>query len=87
MGQRWDNFTLDDELALYLSAEVRGHPYYIKCCVESQEPNKNFDSTKGIDRIIDYEVTRGAIYAFWETHFEENRALINQDNDEALGKK
>lgn len=84
---QFHNLSPDDELALYLSAELRGHPYNIKCCVESKYPNKDFNSTGGIDKIIDYEVTRGEIYAFWETHFEDNRTLVNQDDDEELGKK
>lgn len=81
------NSSIMDEQALYLSAQVNGHPYYIYCCAESACPGKNFTAPEGIDRIIDFEVTRGKIFGFWETHFENNRRYINQDNDLELGKK
>lgn len=80
-------YSFDEELLLYLSSELRGHPYYIKCCVESKYPRKAFNSHAAIDSLIEFEVTQGEIYAFWESHFAVNRELINQDNDEELGKK
>jgi hypothetical protein len=79
--------TISDELAIYLSAQVNGHPYYIYCCAESACPEKDFDTGEAIDRIIHYEVTKGKIFGFWETHFAVNRHYINEDNDLELGKK
>ncbi|HHV62437.1 MAG TPA: hypothetical protein GXX51_07360, partial [Firmicutes bacterium] len=76
---------ITDELAIYLSSQVNGHPYYVYCCAESDCPDKDFSTKDGIDRIIEYEVTRGKIFGFWETHFAENRKYINQDNDIELG--
>ncbi|NPV54118.1 MAG: hypothetical protein HPY71_11430 [Firmicutes bacterium] len=78
---------ITDELAIYLSSRVNGHPYYVYCCAESDYPEKDFTTKDGIDRVIEYEVTRGKIFGFWETHFAENRQYINQDNDVELGKK
>jgi predicted transcriptional regulator len=49
--------------------------------------NKNFESKEAIDRIISYEIERGKIYGFWQTHFEDNRKHINADSDENLGRK
>jgi predicted DNA-binding protein YlxM (UPF0122 family) len=49
--------------------------------------NKQFDSQAEIDRIIQYEIERGKIYGFWQTHFDDNRHYINADDDEELGKK
>ncbi|NPV80537.1 MAG: hypothetical protein HPY52_09730 [Firmicutes bacterium] len=76
-----------DELAIYLSSQVNGHPYYVYCCAESDCPGKSFLTREEIDRVIEYEATRGKIFGFWETHFAENRQFINQDNDMELGKK
>ncbi|HHY47910.1 MAG TPA: restriction endonuclease [Firmicutes bacterium] len=78
---------ITDELAIYLSSQVNGHPYYVYCCAESDCPDKDFTTKEGIDRVVEYEVTRGKIFGFWETHFQENRKYINQDNDIELGKK
>ncbi|NPV81714.1 MAG: hypothetical protein HPY52_15885, partial [Firmicutes bacterium] len=78
---------ITDGLAIYLSSQVNGHPYYVYCCAESDCPNKDFTTREGIDRIIEYEVTRGKIFGFWEIHFAENRRYINQDNNIELGKK
>lgn len=33
---------ISDLLALYLSAQVNGHPYYIYCCAESDCPEKSY---------------------------------------------
>ncbi|NPV80566.1 MAG: hypothetical protein HPY52_09885 [Firmicutes bacterium] len=76
-----------DEAALYLSMQTAGHPYYIYCCVTSTCPGRRFLTLDDIDRVVEYEVTRGKIFGFWETHFAENQALLNQDNDVELGKK
>jgi predicted transcriptional regulator len=81
------NGSIFDELAIYLSAQVNGHPYYIYCCAVSACPDKDFSTREAIDRVIDFEVTRGKIFGFWETHFDNNRRYINQDNDIELGKK
>ena len=75
------------ELALYLSYQLGGHPYYITCCAKSDFSGKDFSTRENIDRVIDYEVTRGKIYGFWHTHFSINRELINQDDDTELGRK
>lgn len=76
-----------DELAHYLSFQLGGHPYYITCCAESKFPGKSFASRLDIDRLIDYELTRGDIGGFWQAHFYENRELINRDDDVKLGQK
>jgi len=75
------------ELALYASAQVGGHPYYLYCLATSQCGGKSFDSVKAIDWVIRYEIENGKIFGFWQTHFEDNRKYINADDDLELGKK
>ncbi|MCP4348380.1 MAG: hypothetical protein GY795_23070, partial [Desulfobacterales bacterium] len=75
------------ENALYASAQVGGHPYYIYCLVMSKCENKSFEEKAFIDRIIRYEIEQGKIYGFWQTHFQDNRKVINTDTDEETGKK
>ena len=72
---------------MYASAQTGGHPYYLYCLAMSKCENKNFESKEAIDRIISYEIERGKIYGFWQTHFEDNRKHINADSDENLGRK
>ena len=81
------NASITSEDALYASAQVGGHPYYLYCLSVSEVNDKQFDSKETIDRIIRYEIERGKIYGFWQTHFENNRQYINADNDEKLGKQ
>ena len=78
---------IDDELANYLSFQLGGHPYYITCCAKSKAPVRGFASRAQIDKLIDYEIEKGDIAGFWQTHFQENKALINQDDDAKLGQK
>ncbi|MCP4104141.1 MAG: hypothetical protein GY749_01165 [Desulfobacteraceae bacterium] len=79
--------TVSPENALYASAQVGGHPYYLYCLAMSKYEGKNFDSTHAIDSLIRYEIMQGKIYGFWQTHFHDNRIYINADSDEELGKK
>ncbi len=81
------NAIITPEDALYASAQVGGHPYYLYCLSVSECVNKDFNGTNAIDRIIRYEIEQGKIYGFWQTHFEDNRRYINADNEEELGKK
>ncbi len=75
------------ENALYASAQVGGHPYYLYCLSVSECEGKKFGETDAIDRVIQYEVEQGKIFGFWQTHFQDNREQINADSDEALGRK
>ena len=75
------------EDALYASAQVGGHPYYLYCIAMSQCEGKIFKDKENIDKIIRYEIEDGNIYGFWQTHFANNRKYINEDNDEETGKK
>ncbi len=75
------------ELALYASAQVGGHPYYLYCLTTSKCEGKSFEDEKAIDRLIRYEIENGKIFGFWQTHFEDNRKYINADDDLELGKK
>jgi hypothetical protein len=75
------------ELALYASAQVGGHPYYLYCLAVSECENKGFGDEKAIDEIIRYEIENGRIYGFWMNHFRDNRQYINADDDGQLGKK
>ena len=75
------------ELALYASAQVGGHPYYLYSLAVSDCESKGFESEKAIDRVIRYEIENGKIYGFWLTHFRDNRKYLNADDDEQLGKK
>ncbi|MCP4108861.1 MAG: restriction endonuclease [Desulfobacteraceae bacterium] len=75
------------ENALYASAQVGGHPYYLYCLAMSKCENKSFGEKDHIDRIIRYEIEQGKIYGFWQTHFQDNRKHINADSDEETGKK
>jgi predicted transcriptional regulator len=75
------------EHALYASAQVGGHPYYLYCLATSKCEGKGFEDEKDIDRVIRYEIENGKIFGFWQTHFEDNRKYINADDDLELGKK
>ena len=75
------------ELALYASAQVGGHPYYLYCLATSKCGGKSFEDEKSIDRVIRYEIENGKIYGFWLTHFLDNRKHLNADDDLELGKK
>ncbi len=82
-----DDAEITSEQALYASAQVGGHPYYLYCLSVSESPSKTFDDAQRIDDLIRYEIEQGKIYGFWQTHFDGNRKYINADNDEELGKK
>jgi len=75
------------KLALYASAQVGGHPYYLYCLATSKCEDKEFEDEKAIDQVIRYEIENGKIYGFWLTHFRDNRKYLNADDDEQLGKK
>ncbi|TGO02717.1 hypothetical protein PN36_20185 [Candidatus Thiomargarita nelsonii] len=75
------------ELALYASAQVGGHPYYLYCLATSKYKGKDFGDEKAIDQVIRYEIENGKIFGFWQTHFDDNRKYINADDDLELGKK
>jgi hypothetical protein len=75
------------ELALYASALVGGHPYYLYCLAVSDCGGKSFEDETAIDRVIRYEIENGKIYGFWLTHFRNNRKHLNADDDLELGKK
>jgi predicted transcriptional regulator len=75
------------ENALYASLQTGGHPYYLYCLSISDYVNKQFDSRQSIDEVIRYEIELGKIYGFWQTHFDNNRKIINADDDEKTGKK
>ncbi|QTA84206.1 restriction endonuclease [Desulfonema magnum] len=79
--------TASPENALYASAQVGAHPYYLYCLAMSKSEDKKFDDTDSIDRLIRYETEQGKIFGFWQTHFQDNRMHINTDSDEVLGKK
>ena len=79
--------TVSPELALYASTQVGGHPYYLYSLATSKCSGKSFKSEEEINRVIRYEIENGKIYGFWRTHFDNNRDLINQDDDTELGKK
>jgi len=81
------NETLSEENAIYSSTQVDGHPYYLYCIITSDFEGKKFDSQQDIDEILEYELQQGKIYGFWQTHFDENREVINNDNDKDIGKK
>ncbi|MDM8521270.1 hypothetical protein QUF64_14590 [Anaerolineales bacterium HSG6] len=82
-----DDSPINSENVLYASAQVGGHPYYLYCLVMSHKMNKSFASHTQIDKLVEYEIQEGKIYGFWQTHFEDNRKYINDDDDEELGKK
>ena len=79
--------SIDLEMAMYASTKVNGHPYYLYSIVTSKYPSKTFDNEEAIDSILEYEIRKGKIYGFWQTHFEENRENINNDNNKEIGKK
>ena len=78
---------INEENAVYISNETQGHPYYLYCCAESDFKDMDFATREGIDGVLKYEIENGKIYGFWQTHFSDNRELINNDNDIELGKK
>jgi DNA-binding transcriptional ArsR family regulator len=75
------------EHALYASAQVGGHPYYLYCLATSKCEGKSFEEESAIDQVIRYEIENGKIFGFWQTHFEDHRKYINADDDSELGKK
>ncbi|ETR69574.1 MAG: hypothetical protein OMM_03850 [Candidatus Magnetoglobus multicellularis str. Araruama] len=77
---------ISPEDAMYASTQVEGHPYYLYCLAMS-DLEKKFDNRETIDNLIQYEVTQGKIFGFWQTHFQNNKKYINEDNDLELGKK
>ena len=79
--------TISPELALYASAQVGGHPYYLYCLATSKCEGKDFTDEQSVERVIRYEIENGKIYGFWRTHFDNNRDQINKDDDTELGKK
>ena len=79
--------SITPENALYASAQTGGHPYYVYCLAVSDCEEKYFGDKASIDRVIRYEIERGKIYGFWQTHFDDNRQHLNADNDIELGKK
>jgi predicted transcriptional regulator len=82
-----DQEAITPEQALYASAQVGGHPYYLYCLATSKCEGKSFRDEKGMDQIIRYEIENGKIYGFWLTHFRNNRKYLNADDDLELGKK
>jgi len=80
------DLSIQPEMAFYASSQVGGHPYYLYCLAHSKFEQK-FDSKEVIDALIHYEITKGKIFGFWQTHFQGNRHYINEDNDQELGKK
>ena len=82
------NKKISSEDALYASTKLNGHPYYIYCLAMSPfEENIKTLNRENIDNIIRYEIERGNIFGFWQTHFDMNRKYINADTDEETGKK
>ncbi|MCP4752916.1 MAG: hypothetical protein GY866_18675, partial [Proteobacteria bacterium] len=79
--------TIKPELALHASARTGGHPYYLYCLATSKYEDKHFANRDDIERLIRYEIEKGKIYGFWQTHFENNRKYINEDDDLLLGRK
>jgi len=81
------HLSVTTENAFYTSTQVTGHPYYLYCIVTSDYPNKNFSTEEDIDQVLRYEIENGKIYGFWQTHFDENKEYINNDNNKEIGKK
>ena len=79
--------TITSENALYASTQVTGHPYYLYCLATSDCPQKSYNTEADIDRVLQYEIEKGKIYGFWQTHFDENKEYINNDTDKETGKK
>ena len=75
------DLSIQPEMAFYTSSQVGGHPYYLYCLVTSLF-EQNFESREVIDTLIHYEITKGKIFGFWQTHFQSNRHYINEDNDQ-----
>jgi len=63
---------LSKEVCQEISRTAQGHPFYIRCAVESRAPGKNLDTATGIAEVFDYEIRRGKIFEFWDEHFKEN---------------
>lgn len=82
-----NNTEITTENALYASTQVGGHPYYLYCLAVSEYESKSFEDKEAINKVIRYETENGKIYGFWQTHFDRNRELINNDNNVELGKK
>lgn len=70
------------EMCLAISRMVGGNPEYIKCIFTSDILPSRILDLETVERLIEFEVTQGKIWAFWDRHFAENMERIN-DSDAA----
>jgi hypothetical protein len=67
------------EAAEFLSRLAGGHPYYITAVFVSRRPDKDLTTPAGIEAAYEFEITRGRIREFWESHFDENVKRLSGD--------
>ncbi|NPV54956.1 MAG: hypothetical protein HPY71_15825 [Firmicutes bacterium] len=78
---------ISDELALYLSELVGGHPYYVYCVANTEGPFETFATRSEIEAAVEWELQNGVIGGFWSTHFMNYENTINDDPDPGIGKR
>jgi hypothetical protein len=67
------------EAAEFLSHLAGGHPYYISAVFHSRIPAKDLTTPAGVEVAYEFEITRGEIRKFWESHFDENVKRLDGD--------
>jgi hypothetical protein len=67
------------EAAEFLSRLAGGHPYYLSAVFESKLPDKDLTTPAGVEAAYQFEVTRGEIRKFWQSHFKENVKYLDGD--------
>ena len=70
------------DMCLAISSMVGGNPDYIVSVFTSDILPSRILDLATVERLVEYEVTRGEIWAFWARHFAENMERIN-DSDVA----
>ncbi|MFQ5856074.1 MAG: hypothetical protein ACE5LU_10565, partial [Anaerolineae bacterium] len=78
LARRFDEpVTLDS--AYKISQLAGGHPFYIRVALLSKAKGKDLSTDEGVAAVFDYEVERGEIYKFWNSHFQANLKALGEE--------
>jgi hypothetical protein len=73
---RYHDLDLTAKAAYEISRLTGGHPFYIHCLVCSNAPDKRLTDPDSLEAVLDYELKRGKIWAFWNEHFGDHAGLL-----------